>query len=404
MENLEKKFSGAERRRIRAEDEGELSISHWLGELHSHTGRRLTHPQTPEEEIAQRQGSNCGTIPLEILSRYHAEEMLNQYIAITNHSRDADPKNAVIGVTEWFKGMYLNNENWLSEHFKKAKDKLTDADLDAIEEKARHNAEQLILYKDERLEAVLGEIDSISENNQLPLRVFKGVEVSLLPDGTIDSPMVSEGKFESVNCSIHPKVDIEKFTPILKDPKKYTDLILKGITHPKTNIISHIGYGADKDFTDRLDWNKIAAAARENSVAVEINLKELMEYIYDEILNYDKHPKSDNSYLDTFRDKLPELIPIISSEKIRRMLKPHIQTGLKIAINSDEHKSKFIETKIDKENIEVEFKERDFRFWRCLKIVENYFNRLFKDLGVKQENIINTFPVEKLEHFLKKET
>jgi len=37
-----------------------------------------------------------------------------------------------------------------------------------------------------------------------------------------------------------------------------------------------------------------------------------------------------------------------------------------------------------------------------MKIVEKYFNQLFSELDIKQENIINTYSPEDLESFLKK--
>lgn len=400
-------ISPAERRRKKAEEKGEASISHWKGELHAHTATKLTKPELPEQEIEARKGSNCGQVPLEVLIRYHSQEMLDDFIAITEHSRDADPQKALRGVTDWFRNMYLNNEAWLKTNFNKTKNELSQEDHSAIERQAATNAGKLIFYGDERLEEILSDIEKLQTREGLPIKIIKGVEANLKPDGSFDTPMIEEGKFELVNCSIHPEID-EKLEEIVKDPERYTDLVVAGIRNSRTNIMCHIGYGAEKGFAEKLDWDKIASAALENNVAIEINLKELMDFIYKEIMNYKKYPKDDVTYRQIFKEKLPELVPLLSSPQIREKLKPYFEKGLKIALNTDEHAVKFIGKKVERvpETGELlvtsEFKPRDLRFWRCIKMVEKYFNDISQDANIKLENIVNTYSPEQLEQFIKK--
>jgi histidinol phosphatase-like PHP family hydrolase len=326
--------------------------------------------------------------------------MRNEFIAITEHSRDADTENAVRGMTEWFVGMYLSNNEWLKENYLKNKDELADSELEEIKGLAKTRAEEVAKYGDERIEEILNDIENSSETSGI--KVFKGIEVSLMPGGNLDTEMVEQGKFDMVNCSIHPDVDKKLFEPIINDPDKYTDLILLGTKNKKVNILSHIGSETNDGVFENIRWDEIAESAILNKVAIEINLKKLITFIYKEILDYDKYPKNDNLYQSVLKTKLKELIPIISSEKIKKKIEPYFSQGLKIAINTDEHKNKFIKSKTDKNGTEFNFIPRDMRYWRCMKIVEKYFNDAFKELGIKKENIINTFNVEELKDFFAK--
>lgn len=399
INNIEKIPSG-ENRRQRAEDINKLSISHWRGELHSHTQTDLSNPKLPDDIIEYRKGSNCGSIPLEALLKYHNQEMKNDFIAITEHSRDGNTDKAISGMTNWFMGMYLSNEDWLWENFSKDSDSLSEADLDKLKNIAVKQAKKVALYGDERIQAIMADIDNIAHSSGL--KVFKGIEASLMPDGSLDTKMVEEGKFDMVNCSVHPDIDKEKFSPIISDPEKYSELILKGVENKKVNILSHIGSGLSKDVFEKLKWADFAEQAIKNKVAIEINLKKLITFIYDEILDYNKYPKDDIGYREVLQSKLDELIPIVSSENIRRQLKPYFDKGLKIAINTDEHKNKFISSNTDKNGTDFSFQPRDIRYWRAIKIVEQYFNNIFSALGVKKENIINTYTKEELEEFFQK--
>lgn len=387
-------LTSANRRRQKAESQGDLSLSHWQGELHAHTATNPENPILPKEIIETRKGSNCGKIPLEILARYHSQEMKDKFLAITEHSRDADPKIAVSSMTDWFFQMYIDNTAWLKAKFGKDKNNLTPAETEEIKQLATADAKEVAMYGDERLETILQDIDRVS--GELPIRIIKGVEANLKPDGTFDTPMVGQGRFELVNTSIHPNLDREAFAPIIQDPDKYSDLTIRGIQNPRTNIMAHIGQNCPPEVSESLRWSEIAQSALENKVAIEINLRSLMKFIYGEILDYQKFPKDNNTWRQYFEARLPELVPILSSENIRQQLKPYFAQGLKIAIDTDEHESTFIGEKGD-------FKERNIRFWRCLKMLEKYFNQLFDDLGIRAENIINTYSLDDLAKFVRKE-
>ena len=219
-------INNAEKRRDKSEKKDELNISHWRGELHSHTLTDKSEINLPEDVIENRKGSNCGKIPLQALVRYHSREMLNDYMAITEHSRDGSPDKALEGVTGWFQGMYLNNEQWIEKTFGKNKSELSEEELNEIHARSKEEAQRVALYGDERLEEIYEDINNLDEEHIGDMKVFKGVEVSLLPDGSFDTDITETGKVEWVNTSIHPEVDPAGFEKIINDPRKYTDLVV----------------------------------------------------------------------------------------------------------------------------------------------------------------------------------
>jgi len=290
--------------------------------LHVHTGSNLKGVQKPEEVIENKKGSNCGFIPLEILAQYHNNKMKNQFMAITEHSRDADPEVAVEVIEKWFLNMRLNDAEWLQDNIGKKKDEIIDKDIEQIKELIKDDVEKVALYGDERLEDINNRIDNLVDQKP-PIKILKGIEANLKLDGSFDTSMIEKSKFELVNCSIYPNLDKEAFNSIINDPNKYTDLVIRGLENPQTNIIAHIGYGCDQDIVENLNWDKIAETAIKNKVAIEINLKELTRYINNEILDYDKYPKNQTDWREDFKQKLPELIPIVSSSAISQKLKKY---------------------------------------------------------------------------------
>ena len=346
-----------------------LSLRDYQGNLHGHS--KEGDESTPDSVVMERVGSNCGAHSVSDLVDYYLKEdeqtekggrtSLFEHVAVTEHSRDPSPKEALESVTAWFRGMCMST---------------------ITEEQVQNLAKELLYYKDERLKKSLKHMEDREECDD---RVIRGVEVNVLPDGRFDTDMVAEGAFELVNASLHASVDPEGFEPILSDPEAYTDLIVKAIQNPQTNIMCHLEGDADLfqgwELED-LDWERIAQAAIDNQVAIEINLRKLMEYIYTE-----KPHRTD------LEKKLPTLVPILNSENIRERLKPFFAQGLRIAINTDEHKNPFVEGT----------DTRGSRFWRAMKMLENYLNAIFTKLGVDASHIINTYSREDLRAFLMKQ-
>jgi hypothetical protein len=48
------------------------------------------------------------------------------------------------------------------------------------------------------------------------------------------------------------------------------------------------------------------------------------------------------------------------------------------------------------------FRVLRIRFFVCLKILEREFQRIFNEVGITNETIINSYPAQKLAAFLKK--
>ena len=400
----------------RKHKEPPVDLREYRGDLHTHHQDELGAGGSPDKIVAGRGGSNCGNVALTVLAEHQLEKLGHLFLGVTDHSRDpaAFSEKVKEDVTQWFYKLYLNDDQWLQKTFgeQKTKQNLTDDEKKGINTLASNLAEELINYDDGRLKANLQNIDHLAKDLGNSVRLFKGVEVNLMPNGSFDTEMVERGEFELVNVSFHPGIERDKEgnlvgepadLEIVKDPKKLSDLFVTGIKHPKTNIICHIGYGVpDYDVVKELDWERIAEAAIGNQVAIEINLKVLMDYIYKEILDYKKYPAGDVSYRKKLRDKLPALVPIISDPAIAERLKPFFAQGLKITINTDLHKLPDLAKK-EEEPEKAAFSLRNIKYWRSLKIVEQYFNELFKELGIGPEHIINTYDVPELEKFLGKE-
>lgn len=95
------------------------------------------------------------------------------------------------------------------------------------------------------------------------LRILRGIEADILPDGTIDTPDEVLAELDLVVASLH--------TTINQPQEVVTARLIRAIQNPHVDIIAHpSGHlrpypGAD------LDWTAVYQAAREHHVALEIN-------------------------------------------------------------------------------------------------------------------------------------
>ena len=124
------------------------TLRHYHGTLHSHT-------QDKEGEIPVS-GSNCGALPVVEVLRYAGERMGQNFVAITDHSRD--------GYTEG------TLKYW-----------------------GPRGHPELAEYGDERVLEVFRRIDAIKNP---ALKVFKGIEVNLLPNGEFDTQLTNSSQVE----------------------------------------------------------------------------------------------------------------------------------------------------------------------------------------------------------------
>mgnify|MGYP001610976263 CR=1 FL=1 len=176
-------------------------------------------------------------------------------------------------------------------------------------------------------------------------------------------------------------------------------MLCKGIKHRQTNILCHPERDCPPELLEQLDWDRIAQEALDQHVALEINLKNLLQFINEDLMDETHYPKDSASWQSALRKKLSELIPLVSSPVIRERLRPYIAQGLVLAINTDEHKNRFIDIPAEGE---IQFRSREFRFWRALKIVEEYCNTVFHALGATKKNLLNTYSLDALQQFLRK--
>jgi DNA polymerase (family X) len=108
------------------------------------------------------------------------------------------------------------------------------------------------------------EINEIIEIYSHQINILKGVEVDILPDGSLDLPPEILQTMDIVVASLHVQLD---------QPRSViTNRLIKAIENPFVNIIGHPGgrLYPMHDIAD-LDWERIYHAAAFHQVALEIN-------------------------------------------------------------------------------------------------------------------------------------
>jgi len=107
------------------------------------------------------------------------------------------------------------------------------------------------------------EIDKL--NKELSnFRILKGIEVDIMPDGSLDYDNDLLSKFELVIASIHSKFGMSKM--------EMTERIIRGISNPFVDILAHpTGRLLLKRKAYAIDMKKVIAAAVKYSTALEIN-------------------------------------------------------------------------------------------------------------------------------------
>jgi DNA polymerase (family 10) len=118
------------------------------------------------------------------------------------------------------------------------------------------------MYED-KVVAQQKEIDLLNEELK-PFKIFKGIEVDILADGSLDYADDVMASFDYVVASIHAnlKMDIDKATA----------RIIKAIEHPSNTILGHAsGRLLLKREGYPLDYKKVIDACAANNVGIEIN-------------------------------------------------------------------------------------------------------------------------------------
>ena len=108
------------------------------------------------------------------------------------------------------------------------------------------------------------EVDKLNRRFGAQFHIFKGIELDILPDGSLDYPDdVLEG-FDFIIASVHSRFRLGK--------KEQTERILKAIANPYTTVLGHVtGRQLLRRPGYEVDMEAILRACAEEGVAVEIN-------------------------------------------------------------------------------------------------------------------------------------
>ncbi len=111
----------------------------------------------------------------------------------------------------------------------------------------------------------LAHIQRIREtSNRMGFRIFAGIEVDILGDGTLDLSDEVLSQMDIVIASVHSQFSLE--------PSKMTDRLLKAIENPNASILGHpTGRQLLRRDEYAFDMDAVLKAAAKNKVAMELN-------------------------------------------------------------------------------------------------------------------------------------
>ena len=114
-----------------------------------------------------------------------------------------------------------------------------------------------------RLEQQIEEIDRLTDEFS-GFRIFKGIEVDILEDGSLDLPDEVLKKLDFTVCAVHSKFDLSA--------EKQTERIIRAMDNPCFNILAHpTGRLINRREAYQVDMEKIIEAALERGCFLELN-------------------------------------------------------------------------------------------------------------------------------------
>lgn len=114
-----------------------------------------------------------------------------------------------------------------------------------------------------RLEKQIEEIDELTDEFS-GFRIFKGIEVDILEDGSLDLPDAVLKKLDFTVCAVHSKFNLSA--------EKQTERIIRAMDNPCFNILAHpTGRLINKREAYGVDMEKIIEAALERRCFLELN-------------------------------------------------------------------------------------------------------------------------------------
>lgn len=115
---------------------------------------------------------------------------------------------------------------------------------------------EILQRRDERLEKII--------SNNKSVRIFKLLEIDILPDGSLAIDNKSLDLLDGAIVSIHSVFSMEK--------AEMTKRVLQGLSHKKAKVLAHpTGRLLGERAGFELDWNKIFEFCKKNNKALEIN-------------------------------------------------------------------------------------------------------------------------------------
>lgn len=106
-------------------------------------------------------------------------------------------------------------------------------------------------------------IDRWNQEHDEDLRLFQGMEVEILEDGTIDIPQAERHELDCVVAAVHRHFDPDR---------DQTERLLRAIASPEVHCLAH---PRARHFHNRpglrVRWETVFGACAENGIAVEIN-------------------------------------------------------------------------------------------------------------------------------------
>jgi DNA polymerase (family 10) len=116
----------------------------------------------------------------------------------------------------------------------------------------------------ERLREQWLEIAEVQEELGDRIRIFRGQEVDILKDGSLDQPDDVLAELDLVVVSVHSFMDLER--------DAMTERVLRAVTHPGVDVLGHpTGRILGRREPFALDVEAVLRACAEHDVAVEIN-------------------------------------------------------------------------------------------------------------------------------------
>ncbi len=114
-----------------------------------------------------------------------------------------------------------------------------------------------------RLRRETAEIDRLNADNP-GIHIFRGIEVDILPDGTLDLPDSALEKLDIVVAAVHSSFHLSSETQTARIERALANPLVTILAHPTGRM-----FGTREAYD--LDLQRVARAAAEHQVALEIN-------------------------------------------------------------------------------------------------------------------------------------